>query len=71
MPEVIRIAELTQLTTECLQIRRANFVDEITFHAPGLRRYKTDEFDSQNAIEFASEGNRVTGPPSSARSPAG
>jgi uncharacterized radical SAM superfamily protein len=54
MPELIRIAELTQLTTECLQIRRANFGDEIAFHAPGLRRYKTDEFDSQNAIEFAS-----------------
>ena len=54
MPELIRIAELTQMTTECLEIRRANFGDQITFHAPGLRRYKTDEFDSQNAIEFAS-----------------
>jgi len=54
MPELIRIGELTQLTTECLEIRRENFGDEIIFHAPGLRRYKTDEFDSQNAIEFAS-----------------
>lgn len=54
MPELIPIAEPMNLTTECLEIRRANFGDEITFHAPGLRRYKTDEFDSQNAIEFAS-----------------
>ncbi len=54
MPELIQIAESTELTTECLEIRRANFGDAITFHAPGLRRYKTDEFDSQNAIEFAS-----------------
>jgi lipoyl synthase len=54
MSELIQITESTQLTTECFEIRRANFGDEITFHAPGLRRYKTDEFDSQNAIEFAS-----------------
>jgi uncharacterized radical SAM superfamily protein len=54
MPELIQIAESTELTTECLKIRRANFGNEITFHAPGLRRYKTDEFNSQNTIEFAS-----------------
>jgi lipoyl synthase len=54
MPELIQIAKPLNLTTECLEIRRANFGDTITFHAPGLRRYKTDEFDSQNAIEFAS-----------------
>lgn len=54
MPELIQIAKPLKLTTECLEIRRANFGDTITFHAPGLRRYKTDEFDSQNAIEFAS-----------------
>ena len=54
MPELIRIAEPIGLTTECLEIRRVHFGDTITFHAPGLRRYKTDEFDSQNAIEFAS-----------------
>lgn len=54
MSELIQIAERMAVTTECLEIRRANFGDTITFHAPGLRRYKTDEFDSQNAIEFAS-----------------
>jgi hypothetical protein len=54
MPELIQIAEPINLTTECLEIRRANFGDAITFHAPGLRKYKTDEFDSQNAIEFVS-----------------
>jgi lipoyl synthase len=54
MPEIIQIAEPMSLTTECLEIRRTNFGDTITFHAPGLRRYKTDEFTSQNAIEFAS-----------------
>ena len=54
MPELIQVRELTQLTTECLEIRRANFGEEITFHAPGLRRYKTDEFNAQKAIEFAS-----------------
>jgi lipoyl synthase len=54
MPELIQIAELMSVTTECLEIRRENFDDTITFHAPGLRRYKTEEFDTQNAIEFAS-----------------
>jgi hypothetical protein len=37
-----------------LEIRRANFENTITFHAPGLKRYKTDEFETQNAIEFVS-----------------
>lgn len=54
MSELLRIAEPLNLTTECLEIRRANFGNTITFHAPGLRRYKTDEFSSQNVIEFAS-----------------
>jgi hypothetical protein len=54
MSDLIQIAEPMNLTTECLDIRRVNFGDAITFHAPGLRRYKTDEFDTQNAIEFAS-----------------
>ncbi len=54
MPELIQIAESMSVTTECLDIRRANFGDAITFHAPGLRRYKTDEFETQNVIEFAS-----------------
>ena len=54
MAELIQITEPTKLTTECLEIRRKNFEDTITFHAPGLRRYKTDEFASQDVIEFAS-----------------
>jgi len=54
MPDLIRIVEPMKLTTECLEIHRSNFGDTIAFHAPGLRRYKTDEFTSQNAIEFAS-----------------
>ena len=42
------------MTTEGLEILRANFDNSITFHAPGLRKFKTDDFTSQNAIEFAS-----------------
>ena len=26
----------------------------ITFHAPGLKKYKTDEFTTQDALEFVS-----------------
>ena len=37
-----------------MDIRRANFPDEITFHAPGLRSYKTDEYQDHSAIEFVS-----------------
>src|SRR5512134_979760 len=54
MPDLIKITQPLRLMTEGLQILRTNFGDTITFHAPGLRRYKTDEFDTQNAIEFAS-----------------
>lgn len=39
---------------EGLVLRRAHFADTITFHMPGLRRYKTAECDAQNPIEFAS-----------------
>lgn len=35
-------------------LRRAHFADTITFHMPGLRRYKTAECAGQNPIEFAS-----------------
>lgn len=38
----------------CLDIRRQNFPDEITFHAPGLKRYKTSEYGDHNAAEFVS-----------------
>lgn len=39
---------------EGLALRRTHFADTITFHMPGLRRYKTPECDAQNPIEFAS-----------------
>jgi uncharacterized radical SAM superfamily protein len=38
----------------CLEIRRANFPDCITFHAPGLKRYKTSEWSEHNPAEFVS-----------------
>ena len=37
---------------ECMRIRRANFPDQITFHAPGLKRYRTSEYTSHVATEF-------------------
>jgi lipoyl synthase len=42
------------VSPDCMTLRRANFPDAITFHAPGLRRYKTDEYSDQNAAEFVS-----------------
>lgn len=39
---------------ECLEIRRKNFSNQITFHAPGLRRYKTTEYTSHRVTEFVS-----------------
>ncbi len=38
----------------CLEIRRANFPDRISFHAPGLKRYETTEYDGHDAAEFVS-----------------
>lgn len=38
----------------CFDMRRANFSNRITFYAPGLRRYKTSEYDAQAAVEFVS-----------------
>lgn len=38
----------------CFDLRRANFPDRITFHAPGLRRYKTSEYNGHDAAEFVS-----------------
>lgn len=37
----------------CFDIRRANFSNQITFHAPGLKRYKTSEYAGQRVTEFA------------------
>jgi uncharacterized radical SAM superfamily protein len=38
----------------CLQIRRAHFPDQITFHAPGLKRYSTGEWTNPDAGAFVS-----------------
>ena len=43
-----------QASSECMEIRRKNFSDEISFYAPGLRSYKTDEYHDHSAIEFVS-----------------
>jgi uncharacterized radical SAM superfamily protein len=42
------------LDPDCLAIRRAHFSDHITFHAPGLKGYKTSEYNGHNAQEFVS-----------------
>jgi uncharacterized radical SAM superfamily protein len=55
MTDLIQVAQPTTIfSTECLILRRQNFGDEITFHAPGLRGYKTDEYVGQNITEFVS-----------------
>jgi len=55
MSELMQIAKSFQvITSECLAIRRQHFTDEITFHTPGLRRYKTDEYAGQSVTEFVS-----------------
>jgi uncharacterized radical SAM superfamily protein len=38
----------------CFEIRQANFSNQITFHTPGLKRYKTSEYHGQNTLEFVS-----------------
>lgn len=38
----------------CWAIRRSHFSDHITFHAPGLKGYKTSEYNRHNAQEFVS-----------------
>lgn len=43
-----------QIGSDCLEIRRAHFPDEITFHAPGLKRFKTSEWTDQDAGAFVS-----------------
>ena len=55
MSDFIQIAQaITGFSTECLVIRREHFGEEITFHAPGLRGYKTYEYSGQNVTEFVS-----------------
>jgi hypothetical protein len=38
----------------CLEIRRANFSNQLTFHTPGLKSYKTSEYNGHDAQEFVS-----------------
>lgn len=38
----------------CMQLRRGNFPDQVLFHAPGLRRYRTSEYGGHDAAEFVS-----------------
>ncbi len=54
MAEVSETADHVEIDPACLVIRRENFADEITFHAPGLRRYKTTEYAAHDAAEFVS-----------------
>ena len=35
-----------------LQQRKRNFGDQIVFHAPGLKKYRTTEYDCHDASEF-------------------
>lgn len=45
---------LVTIDPDCLAIRRANFPDQMTFHAPGLKRYRTSEYAEHNEAEFVS-----------------
>ena len=38
----------------CMQCRREHFADEILFHAPGLKRYRTSEYAAHDSAEFVS-----------------
>ena len=44
----------TDALESAFAIRRAHFPDEIVFHAPGLRRYKTSEYLRQDVVQFVS-----------------
>jgi uncharacterized radical SAM superfamily protein len=60
MPELLSIYMPTSsppavaIDPVCLEIRRANFSNQITFHAPGFKLYKTSEYDGHNTQEFVS-----------------
>jgi len=42
------------ITAFTLALRREHFPDEIVFHAPGLKRFKTSEYSGQDAVRFVS-----------------
>lgn len=46
--------EMPAIDPQCLKLRQAHFDSRITFHAPGLKVYRTSEFTTQNAREFVS-----------------
>jgi uncharacterized radical SAM superfamily protein len=51
-PESVR--SRPAIDSQCMTIRRAHFPNDMTFHAPGLKGYKTSEYDRHNAGEFVS-----------------
>jgi len=46
--------DMQQAMNTAFALRRRHFPDEITFHAPGLRRYKTAEYTNQDHRSFVS-----------------
>ena len=46
--------EIPVVDSSCMKIRRDNFPDRIRFHAPGLKRFQTSEYSSQDAAQFVS-----------------
>ncbi len=46
--------DVQQAMDRAFALRREHFTNEIAFHAPGLRRYKTAEFTSQDHRRFVS-----------------
>ncbi|MFQ5628266.1 MAG: radical SAM protein [bacterium] len=42
------------IDSQCLEIRRTYFPNEITFHTPGLKGYRTTEYNGHHAGEFVS-----------------
>lgn len=46
--------QMQQAMEEAFALRRAHFPDEITFHAPGLRRYRTAEYSGHDHRSFVS-----------------
>lgn len=47
-----RVVENTVSKDQAFSIRKANFTDEISFYAPGLKRYSTMEFQQENPKAF-------------------
>jgi lipoyl synthase len=42
------------INPECQKIRKENFADKVTFYAPGLKQYKTGEYQDHSVTEFVS-----------------